>query len=197
MSILNKYPAGFCIYKRIVSFDTYEHIMKLAKASGAVQTASEAIIKLNFSSHKYFGVNMDNKLWHSNHKGDFSNNLLNDAEIAELIKTEMPTPYDKYGLDYNDLEKLLDAMLFLGISPGYESKEEAMHNQRRLILDTLRGVKKLGPIMDAANAEFAMHKKQNEIMKEALMEIRNRGRRWPGAGDIAKNALDKAKEQGK
>lgn len=114
-------------------------------------------------------------------------------EIVEAEKAEVMTAYDKYGLDYNDLEKLLDVMLFLGISPRYESKEEAMHNQRHLILDTLRGVKKLGPIMDAANAEFVMHKKQNEIVKEALMEIRNRGRNWPDAGEIAKNALDKAK----
>jgi hypothetical protein len=197
MSILNKYPAGFCISKRVVLFEGYEHIMKLAKASGAVQTESEAIIKFNFSSHEYFGVNIDNKLWHSNHKGDFSNNLINDVEIAELIKTEIPTSYDRFGLDYDDLEKLLDAMLFLGISPGYESKEEAMHNQRRLILDTIRGVKKLGPIMDAGNAEYAKHKKQNHIMKEALMEIRNRDRKWPDAGEIATNALDKAKEQGK
>lgn len=193
MSILNKYPEGFCISKRVVLFEGYQHIMKLAKASGAVQTEPEVIIRFNFSSHDCFGVNIDNKLWHSNHTGDFSNNLLNDVEIAELIKTEIPTSYDKYGLDYNDLEKLLDVMLFLGISPGYESKEEAMHNQRRLILDTLRGVKKLGPIMDAANAEYAMHKKQNEIMKEALMEIRNRGRNWPDAGEIAANALEKAK----
>ncbi|QUX96581.1 hypothetical protein C0J08_14755 [Marinomonas sp. CT5] len=37
------------------------------------------------------------------------------------------------------------------------------------------------------------HMMQNEIMKEALMEIRNRGRKWPEAGEIAKNALDKAK----
>lgn len=113
-------------------------------------------------------------------------------EIVEAEKAEMMTAYDKYGLDYDDLEKLLDAMLFLGVSPGYESKEEAMHNQRRLILDTLRGVKKLGRIMDAANDEYAKHKQQNEIMKEALMEIRNRGRKWPAAGEIAKNALDKA-----
>lgn len=196
MSILNKFPTGFCVSSRVVTFEMYEHIMKLAKAGGAVQVETEAIIKFHFKSHDYFGVNMDNRLWHSNHKGCFSNNLLNDAEIDELIKTEIPTSYDKYGLDYNDLEKLLDVMLFLGISPGYESKEEAMHNQRRLILNTLREVKKLGPIMDAANAEFAMHKKQNEIMKEALQQIRNYGRKWPGAGEIATNALDKIKEQG-
>jgi hypothetical protein len=41
------------------------------------------------------------------------------------------------------------------------------------------------------------HTMQNEIMKEALMEIRNRSRKWPAAGEIATNALDKAKEQGK
>tara|TARA_R110001606_G_scaffold71219_1_gene162949 strand:+ start:28891 stop:29484 length:594 start_codon:yes stop_codon:yes gene_type:complete len=193
MSILNKYPEGFCIPISQVSFDTYRHIMNLSKASGAAQRESEGATMYNFKAHDYFGVNMDGRLWHSGHKGDFSNNLLNKAEIAELIKTEIPTSYDKYGLDYNDLEKLLDVMLFLGISPGYESKEEAMHNQRRLILDTLRGVKKLGPIMDAANAEFAMHKQQNEIMKEALMEIRSRGRHWPAAGEMAANALDKAK----
>lgn len=39
--------------------------------------------------------------------------------------------------------------------------------------------------------------RQVAIMKEALMEIRNRGRKWPDAGEIAKNALDKVKEQGK
>ncbi|WP_111639939.1 hypothetical protein [Marinomonas shanghaiensis] len=196
MSILNKYPEGFCIPNSQVSFDTYRHIMNLAKVGGAAQRESEGATMFNYKAHAYFGVNMDGRLWHSHHKGDFSNNLLSDAEIAELIKTEIPSKYDQYGLDYDDLEKLLDAMLFLGISPGYESKEEAMHNQRRLILDTLRGVKKLGPIMDAANVEYETHKKQNTIMKEALMEIRNRGRHWPDAGDIAKNALDKAKEQG-
>lgn len=34
---------------------------------------------------------------------------------------------------------------------------------------------------------------QIAIMKEALMEIRNRGRHWPDAGEMAANALDKTK----
>lgn len=34
---------------------------------------------------------------------------------------------------------------------------------------------------------------QIAIMKAALMEIRNRGRKWPDASEIATNALDKAK----
>lgn len=113
-------------------------------------------------------------------------------EIVEAEKAEVMTAYDKYGLDYNDLEKLLDAMLFLGISPRYESKEEAMHNQRQLILITLRGVKRLGPIMDAANAEYAKHKKQNEIMREALQKVINIGDRYPEASAIAKNGLNNA-----
>lgn len=197
MSILNKYPEGFCILISQVSFDAYRHIMNLSKASGAAQRESEGATMYNFKAHDYFGVNMDGRLWHSHCKGDFSNNLLNRAEIAELIETEIPNSYDIFGLDYDDLEELLGAMFFLGIYPSYKSKEEAIHNQRQLILDTLRGVKKLGPIMDTISAECAKHKKQNEIMKEALMEIRNRGRNWPDAGEIAKNALEKAKEQGK
>lgn len=48
-----------------------------------------------------------------------------------------------------------------------------------------------------ASERIKYQEKQISIMKEALMEIRNRGRKWPDAGEIATNALDKAKEQGK
>lgn len=47
-----------------------------------------------------------------------------------------------------------------------------------------------------ASERIKRQDQQIAIMKEALMEIRNRGRNWPDAGEIAKNALDKVKEQG-
>lgn len=48
-------------------------------------------------------------------------------------------------------------------------------------------------IVEAEKAECERLSKQNQIMKEAVMEIRNRSRKWPAAGEIAKNALDRAK----
>tara|TARA_R110001606_G_scaffold347666_1_gene497052 strand:- start:169 stop:414 length:246 start_codon:yes stop_codon:yes gene_type:complete len=48
-----------------------------------------------------------------------------------------------------------------------------------------------------ASERIKRQDQQIATMKEALMEIRNRGRHWPDAGEMAANALDKAKEQGK
>jgi hypothetical protein len=47
------------------------------------------------------------------------------------------------------------------------------------------------------NNKLEKHRRQSLIMTEALQQIRNFGRKWPDAGEIATNALDKAKEQGK
>lgn len=109
----------------------------------------------------------------------------NHLLIKSYIEIISHATYGKMNKAYTDISQVKAVI--------DDSVNEIVEAERA---EALRGYVKAEAEMDKIFRNTC-ERKQNVIMKEALMLIRNRGRHWPDAGDIAKNALDKAQEQGK